>query len=296
MKRFIAYLIILIAYVIACLAGYYIFDLISNNSTSKYDIVLALLLADISTTIIIWLFSLIFKNSSFYDPYWSLIPWLIILFICIRYNLWSITNILFLIIFGFWSFRLTINWAYTCKDIKTQDWRYTMYKENNKPLMWHIINFFGIQLMPTLFVFLALIPGIFLVLDNREFNPLILIGLLVIIIGTLLELIADISMHKHRNSENKNNVLRSGLWKYSRHPNYLGEISIWLGVYLISVVLGCCKWYWIVGFIMMSILFIFISIPLAEKRQLSKRAEYLEYKNTTSMLLILPLKRNKDKH
>ena len=55
---------------------------------------------------------------------------------------------------------MTINWAYTCKDIKTEDWRYTKYRAENKVVVWHIINFFGINLMPTLIVFTALIPAI----------------------------------------------------------------------------------------------------------------------------------------
>ena len=94
-------------------------------------------------------------------------------------------------------------------------------------------------------------------------------------------------MHKFR-KENIGGFIRVGLWKYSRHPNYLGEILVWWGVAICSVILIPSKWYLITGAIANTLLFLFISIPMAEKRQ-SRKPGYYEYKKQTRILL--PIKK-----
>jgi steroid 5-alpha reductase family enzyme len=99
--------------------------------------------------------------------------------------------------------------------------------------------------------------------------------------------IADIQMHKFRKNRN-GSFIRVGLWKYSRHPNYLGEILMWWGVGL-SVVFACpSAWYLLVGAIANTVLFLVVSIPMADKRQ-SKKDGFVEYKKQTRMLL--PIKK-----
>ena len=292
MQRLKAYITISFAYIFACALACVLFVSLTAKDPDTTDIIIALLIADITATVIIWGFGLGFKNSSFYDPYWSLIPWLMVLAVMIRFDKWSLNNILFLAIFGIWSWRLTINWAYTCESIKTQDWRYTMYKQQNNTFMWHVINFFGINLMPTLLVFAALIPAIVTVLINTTPNGFSFVGAAIILLGTVLEFFADIQMHSFRKSNrDKNRVQDTGLWKYSRHPNYLGEISVWIGVFVFMLSADISKWYLITGALLMLGLFYFISIPMMEKRQKSKRPDYKLYQQTTSKLLLLPPKR-----
>ncbi len=279
------------AYIIIALA-WFLFVNLTEKNTETLNIILALFIADAVATVVIWAFGLIFKNSSFYDPYWSLIPWLIIFALLIKLDKWGLNNILFFAVLGVWSWRLTINWAYTCESIKTQDWRYTMYKQQNNTFMWHIINFFGINMMPTILVFAALIPGIITVLINTAPNVFSLIGTAIILLGTLLEFFADMQMHFFRkNNTDRDRVNDSGLWKYSRHPNYFGEISVWFGVFIFMLSADISKWYLVIGAVLMFCLFNFVSIPLMEKRQKSKRQAYEEYQQTTSKLLLLPPKK-----
>ncbi len=297
MERIKGYLFITLSYIIACVAGYFVFESIAANLSSDdiWRVAAAVFVADVAATVIVWAFGLIFKNSSFYDPYWSLMPFIIILFLMIRFNLFGFSNIIFFGVLSFWSWRLTINWAYTFSSLKTQDWRYEKYKTEHGKAVWHILNFVGINMMPTIFVFAGLLPGIFLTLADFAFNPISLFGAAVIIIGATAELFADNSMHVFRkNNTDSNAVIKTGLWKYSRHPNYLGEISVWLGVYLYMLPLLPQMWYMFFGFVMMVLLFVFVSIPLAEKRQLAKRPAYQEYKNTVSMLIPFPVKKHRD--
>lgn len=291
MRRFVAYLVIGIVYVLAFTAGWFTFLFAAPDGAGTMGIVLGLALADVVATLVVWAFGLIFKNSSFYDPYWSITPWFIILAVMLRFSLYSPANILFLIAFSIWSWRLTVNWAYTCTDLKCQDWRYVMFKKENPPVLWHIINLMGINMMPTVLVFLATIPGILLVLANVAFTPLMLGGTAVILFGTLLEVLADNSMHTFRkNPENKGKVVDTGLWKYSRHPNYLGEIIVWVGVYLFMLAAVPANWFMGFGMVLIAALFMFISIPMMEKRQTARRPEYIAYQKRTSMLLLLPQK------
>ncbi|MDR3318266.1 MAG: DUF1295 domain-containing protein [Clostridiales bacterium] len=290
-KKLGAYLIIGGCYAAACAVGWLVFLLLTPERNGASDIVWGLLAGDAAATVIVWAFGLIFKNSSFYDPYWSLVPWLLILGVMIRYNLFRSANIVFLTVFGGWSWRLTINWAYTCTDLKCQDWRYVMFKEQNKPVMWHIINFFGINMIPTALVFIGTMPAVLMLLENADFAPSMLTGAAVIIGAVLLEVFADLAMHGfRRNNTDPAAVLKSGLWKFSRHPNYFGEISMWLGVYLMALPVIYDKWYMFAGFVLIAALFGFISIPLMEKRQTAKRAGYKEYIRTTSPLFPLPPK------
>lgn len=284
-EKYIDLLIFLLFYLVCYLIGYFSSFYINN-------IILRLFVFDLIATFIIYLLSLIIKNSSLYDAYWSLTPFVMLTYLIIlNYNHLNIYHYIVYIVFSFWSIRLTINWIITFENRKWIDWRYRDLQAKSNQYTWQIINFFGIMLMPTLLVFVAFIPLIYVMEINL--NVLSLIGSLVILIGTLLELFSDHYMHKFLKSNQQNEVINIGLWKYSRHPNYLGEILIWVGVYLILLLSAYEYWYLFVGMLLMILLFNFISIPLAEKRQLSKRSTYKEYQLETSRLLILPKKKNK---
>ena len=99
--------------------------------------------------------------------------------------------------------------------------------------------------------------------------------------------IADIQMHKYRKNRNSA-FIRVGLWKHSRHPNYLGEILMWWGVALAVVCAAPNAWYLIAGAIANTVLFFSVSIPMADKRQ-SRKDGFAEYKKQTRMLL--PIKK-----
>ena len=273
---------------------FYLISYVSGYFSSFYieNIILRLFVFDIISTVIIYFFSLIIKNSSLYDVYWSLTPLVMLTYLIIlNNNNLNMYHYILYIVFSFWSIRLTINWIITFENRKWIDWRYQDLKAKSNKYTWQFINFFGIMMMPTLLVFVAFIPLIYAI--NINLNAFSLIGSFIILIGTLLELFSDHYMHKFLKSNHKIEVINIGLWKYSRHPNYLGEILIWIGVYLVLLLVAYEYWYLFVGMLLIILLFNFISIPLAEKRQLSKRSTYKEYQLETSRLLIIPKKKNK---
>ena len=72
----------------------------------------------------------------------------------------TLPGVLVLIAVWYWGIRLTGNWAYTFRNLDTEDWRYTKYRTEQKPFIFQIINFFGLNMMPTIVVFLAMLPAI----------------------------------------------------------------------------------------------------------------------------------------
>lgn len=241
-----------------------------------------LLIADVIATVVTFIFSLIFGNASVYDPYWSVQPIVIVIAYAIKADAIGAAQILPMIAVFVWGIRLTANWAYTFHGLEHQDWRYTMLKENTGKL-YPLVNFLGIHLVPTLIVYGCTLPVVYTLYYAPPFNAGSAVFFAVSVLAVILQGTADCQMHKFRKS-GVGGFIRSGLWKYSRHPNYLGEILMWWGVALAFVCIMPECWYLIAGAAANTLLFLFISIPLAEKRQSRKRG-YAKYKAATRMLL-----------
>lgn len=244
---------------------------------------------DLAATVVTFLFSVLLHNSSVYDAYWSLTPMVMSVWIFLSCGAGSVWQLLFLAVFNLWGLRLTVNWGTVFTDFSYEDWRYRKYRAENGPFAWFIINFFGIHLVPTLVVFAGMLP--LFEIAREPMNVLSLPGITVLLAGVALEFFADRDMHTFlAETQGERLVCRRGLWSYSRHPNYLGEITVWCGVFLTMLPLSPERWYYVIGAVSVAVLFNVVSIPLMEKRQLSRRPEYAAYQKTTSRLLLLPHK------
>ena len=112
------------------------------------------------------------------------------------------------------------------------------------------------------------------------------------LLAVLLEHISDEQMHKFKARQNNvSKTMKSGLWKYSRHPNYLGEILFWFGIFGFSLSQSLDNWWLIVFPLSMLSMFVFASIPMMDTRSLEKREDYLEYMKKTPPLLPFKLLR-----
>lgn len=277
-SKSIGLVIITIIYILATIIG-----VITYNSIDCNNKPLSLFIADVVATLVVWLFGVIFNNSSIYDPYWSVAPPLLLTFFAIEASSFGTPVRLTLLIVWLWAIRLTGNWAYTFPNLSKQDWRYDKYK-GDFPKLWHLVNLFGINLMPTLIVFLAMIPAIELIdLNPISYNIFTILGILISLVAVALELVADRQAHSFR-KENRGKVCNIGLWKSSRHPNYLGEILFWWGLFIIYISVAPGEWLTAIGAVANTLLFIFVSIPLMEKRQLATKPAYAEYRRNTRML------------
>ena len=277
-SRLLSFIAVGLVYIIATFTGIFTYSALS------FSFWINLLIADVVATLVTFLFSLIFGNASVYDPYWSVQPPVILFAFAIGKNLDPL-GILLLIAVTFWGVRLTLNWAYTFGGLTHQDWRYTMLKEKTGAF-YPIINLLGIHLVPTMVVYGCILPAVFAIVYDARVTPVSVAFILLSILAAIVQGIADYQMHKFRRS-GKGGFIRSGLWKNSRHPNYLGEIVMWWGIALASVYAMPDRWYLIAGAVANTLLFIFVSIPMAEKRQ-SRKEGFAEYKSRTRVLLPIP--------
>ncbi len=277
-SKTIGFLVILPVYILAVLVGIKSYDLLFG-----YDLIVRLFVADTVATIFVWLFSVLFKNSSVYDPYWSVAPMVMITAYAFEQGAHVTSVSLLLLVIWFWGLRLTGNWAFTFKDLKTQDWRYDKYK-NQFPSIWQLVNFFGIHFMPTLVVFLAMIPAFYLVRLNTQANVFTYLTAILAMLAVAMQAVADRQSRRFRRT-NPGKVCTIGLWKYMRHPNYLGEIMLWWLVYFMLISLDITYWWTFIGALANTLMFVFISIPLMEQRQMVQKPAYRDYVNSTPKLL-----------
>lgn len=297
-NKIVGGIIIALVYIITLACGIGLFYLLPENM--KKEPLFPLFLIDIVCTIIVYLFSTIFKNSSIYDPYWSVAPPLIYAGFILMTGYSNIYVTIFMILVIIWSVRLTTNWWMNFKNLSIQDWRYQNFKEKH-PKTFFLINLFGIHLFPTVIVFMGMLPG-FYFMEKAVTIPLnfgVIFGFVMMLFATIIELVADLQMFAFRKKEeNRVLVMNKGLWKISRHPNYFGEILFWISIWLcyfsvvdlgdvVKMILSAASP------ICIFIMFVFVSIPMLEKRQLKRRPGYKEYMDNTNMLLIYPLLKTK---
>ena len=278
-NRVFSFVIIAIAYVIATAVGVLVYRALN------LDWWLSLLIADVIATVVVFVFSMIFSNASVYDPYWSVQPPVILGALAIGREI-TVFGILILVVVSFWGVRLTANWAYTFGSLKHQDWRYTMLKEKTGAF-YPIINLMGIHMFPTLVVYACVLPAATALINGLDVTIGSVIFLCLSLGASTMQGIADIQMHKFRKNRTAP-FIRNGLWKYSRHPNYLGEILMWWGVALAVICAEPGVWYLGAGALINTIMFLVVSIPMADKRQ-SRKEGFAEYKKATRMLL--PIKK-----
>ena len=246
---------------------------------------LHILVWHITATLIIFLFSNIHKNSRIYDPFWHVAPIPIVFYIANQSSLSYFEQTLVLSAFLFWALRLTYNWFLNWVNLEHEDFRYIDLK-NNKKLLAFVYDLFGIHLIPTLIVNASLYP-IYVALSSDNLNDLIYFGFILIILAVTLQYISDTQMRNFRKDKNNSvKTMRYGLWKYSRHPNYLGEVTFWFGIYIFALASESALIWLLASPLTMLALFVFISCPMMDNRSLEKRSDYKEYMDKTPQLFM----------
>ena len=280
-NRRLSFLIVFLVYLLAAAVGALVF-----SALSALPLAAALLLADVAATVLVFLFSLLFGNASVYDPYWSVQPPVILVLFAIAFGEpLSAVDVLLLVTVSLWAVRLTANWAYTFGGLTHQDWRDTMLCEKTGRA-YPFINLLGIHLFPTLVVYACVLPAVYAIRDGGSIGVLTVLGVILSLLAVLLQLISDIEMQAFRR-RGKGGFIRVGLWRHARHPNYLGEILMWWGVAITSISVLPGQWYLAAGALANTLMFMFVSIPMADRRQ-ARKPGYAEYRAETRHLLPIP--------
>jgi steroid 5-alpha reductase family enzyme len=265
-----------LAYVIAlCVAVLVVYSLGDRHP------ILIVLTADIAATLVIYVFARMFRNASFYDAYWSVAPLAIALYytlVASSGDVVFIRQVVVVTLVFIWGIRLTLNWARQWRGLGHEDWRYANFRSKTKGWFW-IVELMGIEMMPTVIVFLgclSLYPA--LATGTNTFGVLDWIAIVITAGAIILETTADEQLRKFVKANPKpGKIMSKGLWAYSRHPNYLGEILFWWGLFLFALSADISYWWVVVGPVAMTLLFIFASIPMMDKRNLERKPGYKEH-------------------
>ena len=250
------------------------------------------LIADLLATVAIFVFSRAYRNSSFYDAYWSVIPPLLLFYWWYRstdvdlLRVWLITVVVIL-----WAIRLTANWVYAFPGLHHEDWRYPMFKQRAGRFE-ILADLVAIHLIPTLQVFLAMVPVYVAV--TRPGPGLVWLAWIAFVVGlaaVALELVADVQMHRFVAERRSGAAMDRGLWSWSRHPNYFGEFSFWAALALFGIAAAPADWWWLIlGALAILAMFLGASIPMMEQRSLARRPAYQDVVDRVSRFVPRPPK------
>jgi steroid 5-alpha reductase family enzyme len=112
-------------------------------------------------------------------------------------------------------------------------------------------------------------------MDARPLNWLDYVAAAVTALAIIIELLSDIQLHRFLAHRKEGEIMKTGLWAYSRHPNYFGEWLFWAGLALFGIAAVPSAWWWVLpGSVAMLIMFLVASIPMIDKRSVERRPEY----------------------
>lgn len=238
-----------------------------------------ILSADLLATVAIFGFSLALNNSSVYDAFWSVAPVVIAISLALSAEdlVPSLRGVFAVLAVTLWGARLTWNWARGWSGLSHEDWRYVDLRARCGRAYW-LVSLVGIHLVPTALVFLGVLPLIPAISrEGRPMNSLDCAALALTLGGALIEATADAQLRAFRALAVGGETLATGLWARSRHPNYLGEILFWWGVGCFGAAAEGVTPVTFLGAIAVHLLFVFISVPMLDRRSLRRRAGYAEH-------------------
>ena len=241
-------------------------------------------------TFFIFIMSYLLKNSSMYDPFWSVQPMVFGAGLVAAYGIENVTTHQWITVIGMqlYGLRLTSNFYRDWPGLSHEDWRYKDLAEKSGKAYW-LVSLSGIHFFPTVQVFMGCLPAFYLfAAENTGGDSYLILSILgwVVLYGSvLLAFVADEQMRNfRRNPENKSKTMDQGLWSRNRHPNYLGECLTWVGLWILILAYNPSYWWTGCGAIAILIMFYGVSIPWMDRRSLERRPGFDEYMKRTGRL------------
>jgi len=252
---------------------------------NHYVILLALILLGYMT---FWfIISIIKKRNDVADIAWGFgfvfMAWLSFFLIGFSFKAFFVNSLITI-----WGLRLTWH-IYNRNKKREEDSRYLEWRKTWKNF--YLRSFLQVFLLQGVFLFLISLPVMFINHSaSNDFGILEVVGFVVWGLGFYFESTGDKQLKEFiSNPANKGKLMDRGLWQYSRHPNYFGEVTQWWGIFLIALSLQG-SFFTIIGPLIITILILFVSgVPLLEKKY-AGRTDFEEYKKKTSIFIPLPQK------
>lgn len=225
--------------------------------------------------VLAWLVSVVRKDVSIVDSLWSLMFLVIAAWYLVQGEFSGPRAFLVLALVTAWALRLSL-YIGIRNHGQPEDHRYQEIRRNNSPgFAWKSLYIvFGLQ---ALLAWLIAMPLAAAMTGTAPLGLVDLAGGLLWLTGMFFELVGDAQLARFkRDPDNQGKVLSSGLWRYTRHPNYFGEFLIWWGFFLVAVAAG--GWWTVLSPLLMSFLLLKVSgVSLLEKDIGERRPAYADY-------------------
>lgn len=250
---------------------------------NNYFPILALFLLEY---MIFWfIISVLKKRNDVADIAWGL-GFVLMAWLSFLLSDYSTTALLVNSLVTIWGIRLSWH-IYLRNRNKSEDSRYLVWRKTWK--CFYLRSFFQVFILQGIFLFLVSYPVMFInKFATTDFGIIEVVGMLVWGLGFFFESVGDRQLKLFiSNPANKGKLMDQGLWRYSRHPNYFGEVTQWWGIFLIALSIpGSLST--IIGPLTITILILFVSgVPLLEKKY-AGRPDFEDYKKRTSLFIPLP--------
>ncbi len=182
-----------------------------------------------------------------------------------------------------WAWRLAV-FIFIRNRKKSEDFRYKAWRDTWK--FFYLRSYFQVYLLQGFFLYLICLPILKTnASSSAEFSFIFFVGFLLWIFGLSFEAVADTQMLIFKGKkENIGRIIQEGLWAYSRHPNYFGEVTLWWGIFMMAISFEF-HFYYIISPLTITLLILFVSgIPMLEKKY-EGRADFEVYKSKTSAFI-----------
>lgn len=226
------------------------------------------------------------KRNDVADIAWGLGYIILCVYLFISYPASPVSLLLYTLV-TVWGLRLSLH-IYTRNKSKTEDFRYKAWRDE-----WgknfYIRSYLQVFQLQGVFLLIIISPVIHAaVAEPVQWNVYTWVGLCCWLIGFYFQAVADWQLAVFKSDpKNKGHIIQIGLWKYSRHPNYFGEILMWWSIFLITSPITN-SFYFVVSPLTITLLLVFVSgIPMLEKKYKGNPA-FEDYKKRTSTLIPAP--------
>jgi len=240
----------------------------------------------LASVVVVYVVGQVVKNAGIFGPWWNVMPSVAAVWLAIGADevddtrRWLVPACVLL-----WGIRSTVHWALCWPGLAHESWRHAdLYRSGRVP-RW-LVDLVVVHLVPTIIVALACLPLVAALSNTgNPFGALDVVAAVVVVLAVGLEAVADEQLRRFNRGKAPSDLMDAGTWARSRHPNYLGEIGFWWGVWVFALASSWDAVWTVIGPIEITVMFMVASIPLSERRSAAKRLGWFDYVERTPVLL-----------
>lgn len=231
--------------------------------------------------ILLYVVALIRRDNTVADIGWG-IGFIIAAFVVLwQRDMLMIRQVVITALVCVWGVRLSLHIWLRSRG-KGEDWRYKQWRKQWKE-HWVIRSFLQIYVLQSFFLMIAVLPVLYVnTFGGSSWGVLDMVGLLLWAGGFVWEAVGDHQLTRFKErASNRGHVLRTGLWRYSRHPNYFGEALMWWGIWVMALSVPG-GWQTAIGPLFITFLLLRVSGVALIEKHFSANPEYLAYQKRTN--------------